>query len=324
MRMSMEMTTFKSRNYLLDNMKVILIFLVVFGHLLERYINNMSLIRYIYVLVYSFHMPLFVFISGYFSKNYEKCNKRAVRDFLIPYAVFNVVWYMSYGGGLKSLYYPGWALWYMLCLFYWRFLLKYLLRFKAVAFISVLFGVCSGGIVSEYSAYLSLSRALSFLPFFLLGYHSNDVHLEKIKQINGSIVAIASIFILSFLIYFVKGNYIDYKFLYMSMPYKYFGLDFYQGVAFRVLFYVFSVICCLVVIWMTPSNKMFFSYIGSGTLMVYLLHTHVILKVNALTIRYDASYMVVIFSLLLSIIMVMILSHGFWQKIYDLIFKKWE
>lgn len=322
--MCMDITTFKNRNYLLDNMKVILIFLVVFGHLIERYINNMDSIRCIYVIIYSFHMPLFVFISGYLSKNYEKCNKRAIRDFLIPYVVFNIAWYMSYGGGLKSLYYPGWALWYMLCLFYWRFLLKYLLRFKAVAFVSVLLGLCSGGIASEYSAYLSLSRALAFLPFFLLGYHFNDVHLGKIKRINGVVVAMASILIVLFLIYFVKGNYIDYKFLYMSMPYKYFGLDFYQGVMFRALLYVLSAMCCLIVIWITPSRKMFFSYIGSGTLMVYLLHTHVILKVNALTIRYDTSYMVIVCSLLLSIVMMIILSHDYWQKVYDFIFKKWE
>ena len=57
----------KERNYLFDNLKFFLIVLVVFGHSLEEISleHNYAIIR---AWIYSFHMPAFVFISGYFSK----------------------------------------------------------------------------------------------------------------------------------------------------------------------------------------------------------------------------------------------------------------
>ena len=36
------------RNYLFDNLKVLLIFIVVYGHSLENYINNDMVLRSIY------------------------------------------------------------------------------------------------------------------------------------------------------------------------------------------------------------------------------------------------------------------------------------
>lgn len=54
------------REIKLDNFKGILIFLVVLGHIVgvsKEGVEN--IVNYIY----SFHMPAFVFISGYFSKN---------------------------------------------------------------------------------------------------------------------------------------------------------------------------------------------------------------------------------------------------------------
>lgn len=61
-------TVKKERDYLFDNYKVFLIFLVVIGHFIEpSYTNN----EFLYTLkwfIFSFHMPAFIFISGYFSK----------------------------------------------------------------------------------------------------------------------------------------------------------------------------------------------------------------------------------------------------------------
>jgi fucose 4-O-acetylase-like acetyltransferase len=51
------------RNYKIDNIKAFLIILVVFGHMLEL-VNMGGLYR----LIYTIHMPVFVFVSGYFAK----------------------------------------------------------------------------------------------------------------------------------------------------------------------------------------------------------------------------------------------------------------
>lgn len=53
----------QERKYKFDNLRFILMFLVVFGHFLALQ-DEYSLYRFIY----SFHMPAFIFISGYFAK----------------------------------------------------------------------------------------------------------------------------------------------------------------------------------------------------------------------------------------------------------------
>ena len=60
------------REYRFDNAKFILILLVVFGHILEHFQGRY--VPGIYRTVYLFHMPMFIFISGYFAKFDRKKN----------------------------------------------------------------------------------------------------------------------------------------------------------------------------------------------------------------------------------------------------------
>ena len=62
----MENKILSNRDPFLDNAKILLILLVVLGHilLLDKGRASVTSIEWIY----SFHMPLFVFISGFFTK----------------------------------------------------------------------------------------------------------------------------------------------------------------------------------------------------------------------------------------------------------------
>lgn len=53
-----------SRIFTLDNAKALLIFLVVFGHFCGLYVES-KIFDYFYLFIYAFHMPAFLFISGY-------------------------------------------------------------------------------------------------------------------------------------------------------------------------------------------------------------------------------------------------------------------
>lgn len=53
-----------------DVTKALLIFTVVLGHTLEINLDNRINLA-LYNTIYTFHMPLFVFLSGYFSKKYN-------------------------------------------------------------------------------------------------------------------------------------------------------------------------------------------------------------------------------------------------------------
>ncbi|MGK0563065.1 acyltransferase family protein, partial [Enterococcus faecalis] len=63
------------RLYKWDNVKLFLIFLVSFGHILDREASPSRLMETIHFWIYSFHMPAFIFVSGLFSKHAIKQRK---------------------------------------------------------------------------------------------------------------------------------------------------------------------------------------------------------------------------------------------------------
>ena len=49
------------RNAYFDNAKLILIFLVVFGHMIQPFIDDSNAIHSLYTWMYTYHMPAFIF-----------------------------------------------------------------------------------------------------------------------------------------------------------------------------------------------------------------------------------------------------------------------
>lgn len=105
------MESVKNRVREIDALKFILIFSVMVGHCLtfgkSDYLNNI-----VYRFIYSFHMPLFVFLSGMFFRKKE--NKKMLLG-LIPlisaYFIFQIITpgkFFGYnGGGIRHLWKAG-------------------------------------------------------------------------------------------------------------------------------------------------------------------------------------------------------------------------
>lgn len=256
------MEKLKKRYYLLDNLKVILIFFVVFGHVIEYYINDNSILMTLYIFIYIFHMPLFIFISGYLSKNFYKMKRKAIRNLLIPYIIFNMIWYTAVYIGTRramfSVLYPGWTLWYLLSLFFWRITLKYLIKFKHILLLSFIAGVLVG-LIPSIGSILSISRTIVFLPFFLLGYYTTEEHLEKIKSFKSEYAITGILVFLLVAIYIVKNDLFNYKFLYNSYSYNALEVSLFEGTIFRIFLYFGAIIFSICVINLVPRKEQFFS-----------------------------------------------------------------
>ncbi len=54
-----------------DNLRFALIMLVVLGHAFINYVSSSSYIPSLLVFIYTFHMPLFLFVSGLFHTDNE-------------------------------------------------------------------------------------------------------------------------------------------------------------------------------------------------------------------------------------------------------------
>ena len=80
-------------SYLVDNIKIFLIFLVVFNHIIAfQLVKADQVVRFVWYGITIFHMPAFIFISGYLSKKPQDVMKN-VKNLLIPYILgYTLTW----------------------------------------------------------------------------------------------------------------------------------------------------------------------------------------------------------------------------------------
>lgn len=94
-----EMNGQEKRIYYMDSCKGMLIVLMVAGHCLALYRED-KICYVLYWLIYSFHMPVFIFVSGYFSKNLDKPLCKLFQELIVPMIPFELLyWVIHFGGG---------------------------------------------------------------------------------------------------------------------------------------------------------------------------------------------------------------------------------
>ena len=169
--------TQKVRDEQIDCVKYCLILVVISGHVLE-YSETTTCVK-IWEWIYIFHMPLFVFISGYFSRKKDKNLWPSIWKLLEPLIVFQSVAIITklINGGETSIIdilTPWYVLWYLLSLIYWRLLLQVIpesiLR-NAKLVLPITFGISILSGFLPIDVFLSLHRTFAFMPFFFLGYY---------------------------------------------------------------------------------------------------------------------------------------------------------
>lgn len=163
-----------------DNIKGILIVLVVFGHFLYEFRSNLTL-ELVTKVIYLFHMPAFVFLSGYFSKSENARKNEKLFRFLFYYTVGNIffMWFSAVMYRTTfNLLVPYYSYWYLIALVVWRKGANYITNPKSILPLSIIASLLIG-LFPEVDNTLALSRILCFFPFFLLGY---GLKKEKIEQ----------------------------------------------------------------------------------------------------------------------------------------------
>lgn len=156
-------------SYLVDNIKIFLIFLVVFNHIIAfQLVKADQVVRFVWYGITIFHMPAFIFISGYLSKKPQNVMKN-VKNLLIPYILgYTLTWAAQIWLGNKMDYEllrpSGTVMWYVLALFAYRLTIEAFGKIRFIVPLSIIFALWAGTRM-EFSTFLSASRIVVFFPF---------------------------------------------------------------------------------------------------------------------------------------------------------------
>ncbi|WP_226087245.1 acyltransferase family protein [Mesobacillus sp. S13] len=269
----------KQRDYYFDNAKFILIFFVVFGHLLRSFIEDNEMIYNLYKVIYTFHMPAFILVSGFFARGFNKKGyvMKIAKKLILPYFIFQLIYsifyYFLYSKSTFTMdpLNPHWSLWFLISLFCWNIMLIGFSKLNAPIGLLVAFGMGLGvGYVDWISNYLSLSRTFVFFPLFLIGYHLTKDHISTLTRPAfkaGALVTFALVFL-----GFYFNPYIDYKWLLGSKPYSLMEAASIASMFTRLGFYLLSLLMVFSFLTIVPKKQYFFTDLGKNTLYVYLLH----------------------------------------------------
>ncbi|MEJ8764476.1 acyltransferase family protein [Oceanobacillus sp. HCA-5259] len=266
------------RNAYFDNARTILIFLVVFGHLIQPFATDSLGMNTLYTWVYIFHMPAFILISGFFARGAgdSKYIWKLVNKLLLPYLIFQMLYTGYYyligkADWQASLFYPQWSLWFLISLFCWHILLEQFKKLKPMLGISIalLIGIVVG-YFGEIGHTLSLSRTFVFFPFFLIGYWLTEEQFMLVKKRTVKIAGIVIMAVFAFLIYYLPE--INTGWLLASKSYGDLGVENYGGIV-RLLVYAGSALMVISVLaWIPQQRIKGVTHLGARTIYVYLLH----------------------------------------------------
>jgi fucose 4-O-acetylase-like acetyltransferase len=170
----------REKDHRIDTIKGLLIILVVLGHIIG--ICGYGVIcENIWQIIYVFHMPLFILISGYLTtikpiSVFWKSLNRIVVPLLIFQLLFVFIAVVIFRNAFSISYLitPFWILWYLLSLAFWRIMIQFtpkiLLSLPLLYLIIATVIAIFGGLM-PYGRILSIQRTFSFYPFFLFGFY---------------------------------------------------------------------------------------------------------------------------------------------------------
>ena len=98
----MDKTSNKQRSAYWDNIKGLLMLLTVFAHILFQLQERSEVYNATVDLIYMFHMPAFVFISGFFGKSERSRSFESILKLIILYLLYNIL--PDTGNSIKNIF----------------------------------------------------------------------------------------------------------------------------------------------------------------------------------------------------------------------------
>ena len=324
-----------NRIYKLDNIKFFLIIFVVIGHIADYFADmdrNVAIMRFI---IYTFHMPAFIFISGLLGKrNIKEKRYLNIFSYLTVYLFIKILQFaLDYFPDKKV---PSFTLfadmstpWYIFALFGFSLITIAIDKIspRYILILSVIIG-CLAGYDKTLGDKFVLLRILVYYPFYYAGYISDPQKVckftSKKKLIPAALAIIAALISVSVIFY---DKIYKIKFIFTGRnPYSAVYDNCYYGFALRLICYAVSTLVIFALFVLIPEKigKGFLSKIGSNTLQIYALHlpiANLILRLLNKKLMFEKMETFVLFILILTLTFVItaFCALPFWKKVFKVI-----
>ncbi len=267
----------------MDNIRFVLIFFVALGHFFE--VSQSGVLKDATEFIYSFHMPVFVFVSGYFAKFNPK---RIVRTYFYCGILMQILYfffqkYYIYNNGMKlSFSTPYYTLWYLFAMAFYTMIVPLIDTEsigRKVAIVAVCFAIAMIAGTDPGIGYpFASGRFFAFLPFFVLGFYCRKSGLtEKISglrlpaRILGGVLLSAAVAVLE--LYIIKSPGIKF----IDMTYCFHYDQTVMGWKARAILLAGGLLWVALFLVATPNKRIpLISNIGANTLPIYIFHGFVV------------------------------------------------
>ncbi|WP_320781776.1 acyltransferase family protein [Streptomyces sp. CRN 30] len=275
------------RDAFFDNAKYLAIVLVAVGHAWEPLRDGSRAVTALYTVVYAFHMPAFIVISGYFSRNFDASPSRMKRLFtgvVVPYVVFETAYtfFTRWSDGEPdraiSLLDPLYLTWFLAALFIWRLTTPFWRAVRwplPIALAVAMLATLSPDIGDD----LDLQRALQFLPYFVLGLCLKPEHFRLVRRRAARIAAVPVFLGALALSYWLVPRF-DYGWFFHRASAEQMDVAAWYGPLMTLAIFGCSLTLVACFLAWVPGRRTWFTALGSGTLYGYLLHGFVVQAAN--------------------------------------------
>lgn len=273
------------KNY---SLRGLLIVLVVLGHVMTKNPNFVGK-HEIYIWIYTFHMPLFLILSGYYGfsiikkRNFEIIKTTFVSliiPFIIVSELYVLVSHILYGTRLRISIFqdPVFAMWFILALVFYRLISKLIVKIPNYLVLVFVISLFADYFPTRILDNFDFPRIFSFMIYYFIGFKIREKNIKlqnlTISKVN---ILLCLVFTILIVVSLAQNSYEFVSTFVKQTDYIFFrDLSLLNFIVYRVVAIILAIINSIVIYSLIKSNRIL-AYIGKNSYTIYLSHIFLIL-----------------------------------------------
>ena len=288
------------RNIHIDLLKGFAIILVVLGHSVQ-FLSNNNFEDPLFKFIYSFHMPLFMFLSGYVCFNPQKGKyidlKKRFKTLIIPFftwwGIYNIYAFLSHKNiisFIELLVQPDNGLWFLWVLFFLCIFLQisFIITKKYEEIIMLLIAIILLFITSfiPYGKYFGIPLISWYIVYFSFGYifHKYEPFFVLYRHFWGMISILFFLIAIPFWHFGTPFTFLEN----LSLPFEYKKILY---LIYKYFVPFFGILSFYYIFNLSSSRKLYAKlilHLAPITLEIYAIHIYFIYLLNPIFNKYNS------------------------------------